>query len=170
MNTLVWQPSSVDDLRGTRTKPVPPRRSSEPVFTSTRRSELFRTSQATLALSQEVYSILDWLATRGIVVLRDKEVRLYLQQYPKLADLLRIYAEKVSEEFPDASIEVDLYQDPEEDDRYLVMYVRYKQYPENIIDRVHELRRHLRPQRRAILGEDAGLLFLMTDFQPPGTL
>lgn len=121
---------------------------------------------------QGVPDLLRSLAYQQVAVLQSREVERYLVRYPRLMPLLPEYAEAAREEFPDASIEVTVYRDPEEDEEYLVMYVRYNQYPAGILERVSKLRQQLRPRQRELLGveEDAGLLFLTTDFQPPGTL
>lgn len=101
-------------------------------------------------------SILDW-----------DSVQTFLKRYRRLIEAVRECAYAARAEFPDAKLELTLYRDPEEGDEYVVIYVRYCEYPPDILERVHSVRRQIRARQREILGNSARLLFLMTDFQPP---
>lgn len=96
-------------------------------------------------------------------------VQEYLTRYPKLAELIPEYAQAARVEFPDAFLELSRYCDYEEEDEYLVIYIRYSQYPPDVTNRVHAVRQRMRARQRELLGEDLGVLFLTTDFQPPET-
>ncbi len=76
-----------------------------------------------------------------IVVPRPDAVNQYVRAYPELADLARDMATALVEEFRGerSEIELDLYQDPEIDDRYLVFYVRLPEYDDSLMPRIRTI-------------------------------
>ena len=74
-----------------------------------------------------------------IVVPRPDEVSAYVRAHPELADLVRDMAAALVEEFRGerSEIELDLYQDPESDERQLTFYVRLPEYDDSLLPRIH---------------------------------
>lgn len=94
------------------------------------------------------------------------EVFDYILQNPGL-DLVTMYACMLTkDEFRrDATITLDLYQDPESDDRYLTIYVRQKEYDKNILKRIDKICDEYEP---ALKGQ-SGWLLLTTDYKHPSS-
>ena len=76
-----------------------------------------------------------------IVVPRPGAVADYLRARPDLAQIVAEMARALLQEFANepSQIELDVYQDPEIDDRYLVYYVRLPEYDEGFVDRLERV-------------------------------
>lgn len=61
---------------------------------------------------------------------------------------------------------MEIYQDPEVDDEHLVVYVRLNNYPEDVMDRIADIRRKL----KCYLGNRGSWLHLTTDFRKTSSL
>lgn len=169
MTLTIWK-QELQPTGGSKTLRVPilPQGGREPILTHTYGGEqLAKEPNASPSLLQEILQLWESLRNHQVVIVQEPEVADYLKRHPQLIKPLDLYAATVRRAFPEASIEIAIYNDPEEDDEYLVLYVRYSEYPEGILDCIHEVRRQMRTTLRTLLGEDSGLLFLTTDFQPP---
>jgi len=112
-------------------------------------------------VEQSLRTILDLVQ---IEIAHPAEVFDYILQNPGL-DLVTMYACILTkDEFRhDATITLDLYQDPESDDRYLTIYVRQERYDEDIIARMDRICDKYEPALRG----QSGWLLLTTDFKSP---
>ncbi len=100
----------------------------------------------------------------GFVFPSPGEVVEYLVQNPGLYDVVMYACSMTAEEFGStAEITLDIFHDPESDDRYLTLYVRQKEYDDDIIarmDRICDL-------YESGLKNISGWLLLTTDYKPP---
>lgn len=115
----------------------------------------------TYSIEQSLHTIFDLL---HIDIAHPAEVFDYILQSPGL-DLIVMYACILTEnEFRcDSTITLDIYQDPESDDRYLTIYVRQNEYDTNIIKRMDKICDEYEPT----LNDQSGWLLLTTDFKSP---
>jgi hypothetical protein len=107
-------------------------------------------SALTPAISLGIVSS-DWHAVRG-----------YLDQYPDLAPWLPPVCEAARREFgPETVLALELYKDPEIDDRFLILYVRQRSYDAGLMDRIESVNRLFNPA----LEQVAGYFLVATDFR-----
>src|SRR5574341_1900533 len=111
-----------------------------------------------------VEPLLEQLRAQGIRIPRPAEVRDYLTRYPDVVAVAGKASELASAEFAGrAELSLELYVDPEIDDRYLTLYVRQNTYDLDImkmIERVQE-------GHDCELDGSSGWFLVTTDFQPP---
>jgi hypothetical protein len=106
------------------------------------------------------------LALSRVFVLKAREVTAYLKQYPRLDRLLPTVCAQVRKALGNnVELSLEIYSDPEIDDRYLTLYVRHSRYDASLIKRIEALREETNPQLEAV----PGYLLLMTDFRLPRT-
>jgi hypothetical protein len=114
--------------------------------------------------SQETHDALDRLTTFNVLVTGRDEIAGYLTHHSDLEMLLEGICSKVREVFgPDAELALELYKDPEIDDRYLTLYVRQEKYQPGIIDRIEAVASQFMTQ----LETASGYLLITTDFRRP---
>jgi len=93
-----------------------------------------------------------------------EEVIDYLQRHRGVYDATILACVLTDEEFGDrAQISLELYKDPEIDDRYLTIYVRQTEYEPDIIEKIDAVSKQF---ASAIMGE-SGYILVTTDFHPP---
>lgn len=102
----------------------------------------------------------------GVAVQQQDEVSRYLTTYPDIAKLVPRAVDAIRKHIPNAHLLLDVYSDPEIDDRYLVLYVRVPVYDEAFMARIEEAEAEYIEQ----LSNSTGWLQLTTDFQPPETI
>jgi hypothetical protein len=106
------------------------------------------------------------LARSRVLVPTPREVAAYLKGYPQLRRLLPEFCMRVRKTLgPDVELSLEIYSDPEIDDRYLSLYVRQPTYDASLLSRIEALREQTNPQLERV----PGYLLLMTDFRLPGT-
>jgi hypothetical protein len=96
----------------------------------------------------------------GHVTNKSKE---YLLQFTELLDVIPKAVDAVKRHFPEAQLTMDVYQDPEIDDHYLVLYVRSKYYDDLSIERLQKAEAEFLNQ----LVNKRGWIQLTTDFRKP---
>ena len=98
-----------------------------------------------------------------VVVPNPQDVECYLREHSALQLLLPQICEQVRAEFGrDAELSLELYRDPEIDDRYLTLYVRQDRYDANIIERLDQLGEQFADELERCTGD----ILLTTDFCP----
>lgn len=90
-------------------------------------------------------------------------VRAYFTDHPDLIQSTIVVASLARTVVPaSARISLELYVDPEIEDRYLLLNVRLREYPPTALADIREARRLARPY----LDQRSGRLLLTSDFQP----
>jgi hypothetical protein len=102
--------------------------------------------------------------TRVVKIPVQGKVSEYLARYPDLLSPLVPICEELRQEFPPPTeLSLEVYQDPEIDDRYLVLYVRPVEYDRAFLDRLEVVSaKSLTPITHV------GRFDIMTDFRSPG--
>ena len=90
-----------------------------------------------------------------------EQVKYYLSLYRELIDLIPIAVEIAKKHFPESSIVLDVYIDPEINDSYPVLYIRLSEYDESFIERLNAAESELLP----LLVNKKGWIQLSTDFE-----
>jgi len=98
----------------------------------------------------------------GVRLANPDGIREYLLQYPELVEVVPLAVDAARRHFPGAQLVLDVYEDPEIDDRYLVLLFRLRDYTD-FVDRYEKAKsefiHHLRDKR--------GWIQLSTDFREP---
>jgi hypothetical protein len=89
-----------------------------------------------------------------------KNIRRYLLSSADLIDLLPIAVGIAKKHFPQSSIVLDVYVDPEIDDSYIVLYIRLSHYDDKFIERLAAAESEMLP----LLVNKKGWIQLTTDF------
>jgi hypothetical protein len=131
-----------------------------------------------LKAKEKVDELMERLAQEPKVRVKNpKLVRRYLYKFNDMIDVVPKAVNAAKRNFPKAQLVLDLYEDPEIEDRYLVLYVRLWSYDESVMERVREARTELKSfidrleetEKEFLhhLVERRGWLQLTTDFQKP---
>jgi hypothetical protein len=103
------------------------------------------------------------LDSEAAQVASDPAIDGYLTEHPTLRSLLSRICEQARAEFGHRSeLTLELYRDPEIDDRYLTLLVRQPQYEANIVERLDQLAAQFADE----LDQCTGDLLVTTDFRP----
>ena len=108
-------------------------------------------------------TLLDWLAQQ-VHVRSPHAIRDYLSKYPDIIDVVPQAIGAAKRHFPEAQIVADVYQDPQINDQYLVLYVRLKNYDDSFIERLENAEADFLNQ----LAGKSGWIQLTTDYRKPG--
>jgi hypothetical protein len=106
-------------------------------------------------------------AGQQIVVPDTRAISNYLASHRDLAKILPSVCERARREFgQDAELRLEVYRDPEIEDRHLTLYVRLPTYGNNAI--IERLDRVTQPFEDELCSA-SGYLLVTTDFRPSGT-
>ncbi len=89
-----------------------------------------------------------------------QRIRRYLSRFTDLIDLLPIVVNIAKKYFPQSSIVMDVYIDPEINDSYIVLYIRLSQYDNSFIERLAAAESEILP----LLVNKKGWIQLTSDF------
>lgn len=104
------------------------------------------------------------LGNHRVICPRWDEVAEYLLHHADLAPMLPAICEAARKEFgPEAELELEVYKDPEIDDRYLSLCVRLGRYEPNFMDRIEAVSE----QFNAELEQVSDYFLIVTDFRKP---
>jgi hypothetical protein len=107
----------------------------------------------------------DKLIADGVLVPKMDDVESYLARHSDLEGLVEAICKKARAEFGvSAELALQVYEDPEIDDRYLTLYVRQETYAHDIIDRIEVVSGEFHRQ----LESASGYVLVTTDFRNPG--
>lgn len=115
-------------------------------------------------LKQKISRIFKEFQPEKILVGNQSELTDYLKKYPDLIQVVRLACEKAREEFqfPD-QLFLDMFYDPESDDKYPTLYVRQKVYDKDILDRIDVVSEKF----DTLLASNKGWFLITTDFETP---
>jgi hypothetical protein len=101
----------------------------------------------------------------NILIPRRKELEQYLSRHTRLARIIPQVCAAARETFgPEVELSLELYKDPEIDDRYATLYVRQEQYDPSIMERINAVNSRFDEE----LSDVSGYLLITTDFRRPG--
>jgi hypothetical protein len=103
--------------------------------------------------------IIDELSSKAKIN-EPQHIRRYLSRFADLIDLLPIAVSIAQKHFPESSIVLDVYVDPEIDDSYIVLYIRLSRYDDTFIERLAAAESEILP----LLVNKKGWIQLTTDF------
>jgi len=110
----------------------------------------------------DIEELMKWLARR-VRIESLHSMRKYLLRFTELLDVIPQAVEAAKKHFPEAQLVMDVYQDPEIDDSYLVLYIRLKHYDDSVIERLEKAEAEFLNQ----LVNKRGWIQLTTDFREP---
>ena len=87
----------------------------------------------------------------------------YLLRFPDMLEAVNQVIRTVREHLPEAQLELVVYHDPEIEDEYLVLYARFLEYDQAVMERIRAARLAYTPYIRG----KAGWVLLTTDFRRP---
>ncbi|MGB9720334.1 MAG: hypothetical protein ACPL28_02490 [bacterium] len=120
--------------------------------------------QKSSAISTGIENLFNLLVSTKISIPEPAEVRNYLLVYPDMINILLPVFNKITEKFnTSAQISLEVYEDPEINDKYLTAYIRQETYNENIMDLIDEIS----SECESLLANSTGWLLITTDFQSP---
>lgn len=112
----------------------------------------------------EILSAIRVIQRLGIKIPYSSDVMDYLILYPDILDLLLDACSSTKKEFQrQAQLSLEVFKDPESDDRYLTLYVRQEQYDTNILERIE----NISEKYYESLGGKRGWFIINTDFSFP---
>lgn len=122
---------------------------------------VYQQIKETASVVAEIGLLVDWLQELGVHLSQRKEVREYLLQFANLIDVVPLSVRAALDHLPEAHLFLEVYNDPEIEDRYLMLYVRVQQYDESIIERIEAAEK----EYIDLLSNKEGWLQMSTDFQ-----
>jgi len=121
-------------------------------------------SLGTQSIVAEIDLLLEHLQKLGVRLGKQEEICEYLLQYPDLIEVIPRAINAAQAHLLEAHLFLELYHDPEIEDRYLVIYARFPKYDESVMERIEAAEE----EYLGLLAEKEGWLLLTTDFREPG--
>lgn len=115
----------------------------------------------TSSLTDEIERVLRQLEGAGVRLEGRADVWEYLLDFPGLLNVLAEAVHAVSKHFAEARLILQVYHDPEIEDRYLLLCVRPKSYDESVVKRLEAAEAEFIER----LADEEGWLQLTTDFE-----
>jgi hypothetical protein len=120
--------------------------------------------ETSVAATAPVDELLRQLRAMNVRLPHLAEVRNYLLRYPDVISSIRNASQMAAKEFTnEAVLSLELYVDPEIDDRYLTLYLRQAESAPNFYERV----RYVGDNYLCEFDGTGGWFLVTTDFQPP---
>ncbi len=117
------------------------------------------------AVSVEIEALLEWAKEQRIRIPKPGEIRNYLSRYSDMVEVARIGCRAATEAFgPETELSLEVYHDPEFEDEYLVLFIRQREYPDDLLEVIDSVQE----QYEAELQRRTGWFLVTTDFQSPG--
>jgi hypothetical protein len=108
--------------------------------------------------------IIEQLNQYQVLVPTRPDVEAYVAMHPELGELLPEICNQVRQSLgQDAELSLELYRDPEFEDRYLTLYVRQRSYDAHIMDKIEAVSQRFNDKLEKV----SGYLLLTTDFRRP---
>ncbi|MDQ1327484.1 MAG: hypothetical protein QG641_765, partial [Candidatus Poribacteria bacterium] len=91
--------------------------------------------------SHSIETMLEYLASIQVIAPNPEEVCDYLSHYPDIIELVMLACEETRSRFSlPTQLSLELYRDPEIDDKYLTLYVLQSKYEDNFLDKIEDIR------------------------------
>jgi hypothetical protein len=128
-----------------------------------RRSGRLR-SEETADLSKSIENALAELGSKGILIPEPVSLTKYLLIHPEIIDVMKCASEDALVSFDKrAQLSLEVYTDPEIEDRYITLYVRLSDYDDQVLNRIKKIRKLY----ESMLADKDGWFLLTTDFRAP---
>lgn len=115
-------------------------------------------------VTSEMEADLSYLTALGILVSDPANLRRYLLHHHDIMDVIVSVCETARERFgTPTQLALEIYRDPEIEDEYPTIYVRHRDYGQNLVGKIKEIRRGY---EQMLVGK-TGWFLLTTDFRPP---
>jgi len=111
----------------------------------------------------EIDSVMATLASERVTVHDTPELRTYLLEFPEVLNVLPEAARAARAHLPEAELHLDVYHDPEIEDRFLVLCARLHHYDGDVMRRIEAAESEFLPR----LSDMKGWIQLTTDFGKP---
>ncbi len=109
-------------------------------------------------------ALLQQLTPNKVQVPKRDEVLAYMVKFPQLGELVPAICARVRKTFgSQVELSLELYRDPEIEDRYLTLYIRQVEYNPNIMERIEGVSRLFDRGLEKVPGS----FLITTDFCPP---
>jgi site-specific DNA-methyltransferase (adenine-specific) len=117
-----------------------------------------------MASVKDVGDLIKDLTARGVVMPNVPVVKDYLTFHPKFINVIRdaITSLRLVTDKSNTQLSLEMYQDPEIDDNYLTIYVRQKEYDDDIMDKIYAIRD---PGVEHMCDDCGGSVLITTDYQ-----
>ncbi len=119
--------------------------------------------ETTLSFSVSIQKLFTELKQAGVRIPKWSEVYDYLLRFPNLIDVVRRATKAALKHLSEAQLYLELYHNPEIEDEHLVLYARFPEYEEDVMERIHQAQK----EYRYLLRGKSGYLILTTDFRHP---
>ena len=114
--------------------------------------------------SLQTSAFLDSLVLIRIRIPQPSEVQDYLLQHSGTADAVKTICQAVSDRFKESTqLSLEVYRDPEIQDEYLTLYVRQRNYNNQLLNIINEIE----TEHESLFTNKSGWLLVTTDFRPP---
>jgi hypothetical protein len=110
----------------------------------------------------DIENLMEWL-NRMVRFENPHSIREYLLRFTELLDVIPQAVDAAKKYFPKAQLVMNVYQDPEIADCYLVLFIRLKHYDDSVIERLEKAEAEYLNQ----LVNKKGWIQLTTDFSEP---
>jgi hypothetical protein len=111
----------------------------------------------------EVESVMRWLIEEQVRLRDAQRIRDYIVEFPDLIEVVPQAVRAAKRHLPEAQLILEVYRDPEIEDRYLALYVRLPRYDEKVMERIEAAESEFLDR----LAGAEGWLQLTTDFGKP---
>ncbi|RMG51407.1 MAG: hypothetical protein D6723_10735 [Acidobacteria bacterium] len=115
------------------------------------------------SLIEEINVLLEDLQKAEVRLGERERICEYLLQFPDLIEVIPQAVDAAQSHLPEARLFLEVYRDPEIEDQYLVLYARFQEYDESVVDRIEAAER----EYLDLLTDKEGWLQLTTDFREP---
>ena len=114
-----------------------------------------------VSTQRQIEDTFDIIRKSGVLLKDQYDLRKYLNQFPEISGVLSESCQLTRELFERTTqLSLEMYEDPESDDRHPVLYVRQKDYEKNILEKIDGISEQLDP----MLKVTEGWFLITTDF------
>ncbi len=117
--------------------------------------------QTQTSIELRIEEVLRLLSEKKIILKNVDDIREYLLTFPDVIDLVPIAIQIINKYLPNTQIIIDVYKDPEIDDKYLMINLRTKFYDDSFMEKFEMLETEF---VKFLVGKE-GWIQLITDFE-----